>query len=316
MSPSATLARNKTPDWPYDIDRVIRQLDMRRAGHQSCIGLLAAALRQLGHPARALERGIHSSTYEAHSSDPSERALAHIREQDQAALELDGKILSPYLDPSWATTLRRVHKKILTRPGLDAYDVESAYLGEGRERQDSYFPEDVSRVANWLRHYPTANYQPRSAPSEDHPDAAIVALGHQALSSAGQRWRAGDLATATMLALLAQGIPARATREVREETVKGEIRLHHDFFIEYGEPALKIQLNDINTAGTLFLFTPSARGRIGGGVASAELPCNVQIRRRLGPLLEHCEPLVAALVERHLQQLIPGPGAPGPKARI
>lgn len=94
--------QDETPEWPFDLDRVVRQLRLRDRGPQTVVRVLAQTLQALGFSAQAVQRTVRVAAFDA--QDYPQRAL-WLKEQTQYAVAWEGRLWSTYRDASWDLTL-------------------------------------------------------------------------------------------------------------------------------------------------------------------------------------------------------------------
>lgn len=111
-------------DLPFDLDYVIRKAGLRREGYNGASSLVLAA-RDMGYPAYLIKR---TSRMEARARLGG--GLRYVKEQDQFAMQICGKLVSLHLDTDWQQLLERFHRNVGWRgdqrmepgPALDTFD--------------------------------------------------------------------------------------------------------------------------------------------------------------------------------------------------
>lgn len=100
--------KNQTPDWPVDLDMVMRKLRLRAL--QPGVGpmALAGALQDLGYPVQLVRRSVRSGTH-MFGSDGKTRT-GQVRARDLYALRLGNLLWTPDGQTSWREALTRAHE--------------------------------------------------------------------------------------------------------------------------------------------------------------------------------------------------------------
>ena len=130
-------------DMRFDLDHVIRKAGLRRHGITG-LASLVESLRANGHPADILKR---AARMEAKSR--LDGAVIYVKEQEQMALRLDGKMTTLHMDTDWQEALERFHRNLAWRgtPGrpLSTVTLNSYYMEHAMPMEDNELYKHVDR---------------------------------------------------------------------------------------------------------------------------------------------------------------------------
>lgn len=291
-------AANLTPDWPYDMAQVIRQMGLRRRGEEQCTTILALALRALGHDAHAVRRPAQS-TASKENPRTGRREEAYTKERPLCGVELDGLFLSSHLLRSWDETLLRMHQDL--GKGVDPdHDWETVFTGAIGRDGTTAPPDVIERAAAAMQASPTAGYVPHVA--SPHPDAAIMAESRKILFGLFDPSNLDTFAKKVACALQAQDIPAQVWRQVETEERGGVLHEIHTQALRYGSPATSAYITDGSMPGAVRCITP-AKGGLARHMAPGECLQTSEWNNQAPESRSdtRCAGLITLLLERHLQ---------------
>lgn len=111
--------RNHTPDWPTDIDAVVRALRMRNDTPETAVRTLAQALTHCGHPTVALASTLRVVAYQDEPSEYEELKLVRASSTRMYAISSLGKLWTLNRCNSWLEEIQLLAHAQLDNPKLD-----------------------------------------------------------------------------------------------------------------------------------------------------------------------------------------------------
>lgn len=297
---------NKTPDWPYDMERVVRDLGLRHRDARLSVAILAAALYDLGHNAFAKTRTTHTSTWRAADNDDG-RSLCFTKQSECHVVELNGKILTPALISSWSTLLHQEHDRHRAGAANGAYDVETQFYGQAHLLGEVLGTDaEIAAAVQAMEAHPNPDYA--------GPPAAVGTpplLGHLV----HERSEAIGAAKSLCLALRDQGMPATIFEDVRRTPHHKCTEVVSVFYLEHGTPERETRLTGKGEDGIGSFVTTCSSGPHGQAPVSGFIDVHEGERERLKRWRAKVEPIATALVLAHLDTQIPG-AAESPRLRM
>lgn len=122
------LPRDITPDWPVDVDRVVRTHRLRKSSHSAArvIWLLSQALRAVGHEVQAISVHVHLSQHELRKKADASGLppLARARQLDIPLLAWGNRIWALDTSESWKDVLETGHAYLVD----SIWDTSKNYL--------------------------------------------------------------------------------------------------------------------------------------------------------------------------------------------
>lgn len=158
------MPKNKTPEWPFDLDQVMRKGKIRT--RKNGLILLADALTSLGHPTQYYHQAARWCAVEP-CRPIEKREVKYIKEQLQGFLfSYDGHLLGRYLEKNH-DELMVSFQKYITKDHDIENDAEAHWITQGSmvqknvvsvaletfEEQQQY-QYDVQQIAILLQQYP------------------------------------------------------------------------------------------------------------------------------------------------------------------
>lgn len=111
--------RNHTPDWPTDIDAVVRALRLRNDTPETAVRTLAQALTHCGHPTVALTCILRVVAYQDDPGEYDELKLVRARSTQLYAISSQGRLWTLNRCSSWLEEIQLLAHAHLDDPKLD-----------------------------------------------------------------------------------------------------------------------------------------------------------------------------------------------------
>lgn len=120
------MSTNKTPEWPFDLDQVIRKAGLRKK--PLGMEMLAEALTQIGYPTQC--RHLPARWCAVEPCRPiGKRSVKYVKEQNQVfLLSHEGHFLGPKLERNYDEILGNFQKTLGIEPDIEC-DAEIHWMG-------------------------------------------------------------------------------------------------------------------------------------------------------------------------------------------